>query len=117
MRRLTLSLLAMIPLGVSADPGSPPSCRDLSVDPETLSDNVSETSLAAFDDLEIDMPRETVLAKVGEPTFLCGSGLSYDVYRLDDGVEVWIGYLEGAARWAFVTGDYESEKRALFGER
>lgn len=62
------------------------------------------------------MERETVVEVVGVPTYLCGSGIAYDVYVLSDGKEVSIAYIDGKSAWAFVSGVEESERCLLFGE-
>ena len=46
----------------------------------------------AFGKLQIGMTQAAVLARVGPPDRATGSGLAIDVYQLQDGSSVWIGY-------------------------
>ena len=108
-------LAVSLALSATADTAQPPSCFDQSIDAEQLRKDVSKNSLKSFDSLEPGMARETVLGLVGAPTYLCGSGIAYDVYVLGDGREVWIAYSDGNSAWAFVSDIEGSEKSFLFG--
>jgi hypothetical protein len=102
LRRLFL-VLAIISLSASADSTSPPNCFDQSIEPSELRRNVSNASLKDFERLQAGMKREIVVEAVGDPTYLCGSGIAYDVYVLQNGREVWIAYPSGTTGWASIT--------------
>jgi hypothetical protein len=53
---------------------------------------VESDSLAKFRTLRGGMTIEKGRAIVGLPTRETGSGISIDVYQLQDGSEVWLGY-------------------------
>ncbi len=111
-----LILVALFPLSAIADAPQTPHCFDQSVGTEQLRKGVSETSFETFESLEPGMARETIVDLVGVPTYLCGSGIAYDVYVLGDGKEVSIAYIDGSSAWAFVSDDEDSERRLLFGK-
>ena len=109
-------LTILVALSAIADEAQPPHCFDHSLDSEHLTEDISATALETFERLEPGMARDIVLKLVGFPTFLCGSGLAYDVYVLSDGQRVWIAYLDGKASWGHLYSPDSKIPRILFGK-
>jgi hypothetical protein len=76
---------------------------------------VSVTPISDFRALTAGLTRESIISKVGKPSFGCGSGIPYDVYRLSDGREVWIAYVSGSAAWAKIVNNSAGTEETIFG--
>ncbi len=111
MKSRLLVLVAFVPLSAAPDLFQTPHCSDESADWEKSKREVSATDFEVFESLEPGMERKAVVDLVGNPTYLCGSGIRYDVYVLGDGKEVWIAYPYGKAAWAFLEDAEEPEGR------
>ncbi len=68
---------------------------------------------SVFKELKKGMSTEEVFLLVGEPTRHAGSGISYDVYQLENEKSVWIAWLEGKTAWAFFKRS-NGEKETIF---
>ena len=99
---------------VLADSPAPPHCFDQSIEASELKRNISNTSLKDFERLQAGMERESVIEFVGDPTYLCGSGIAYDVYVLHDGREIWIAYPRGTTGWTSVTNADGTKGAVIF---
>lgn len=115
MSRLAVLVIAAS-LVLTAGASEAQHCFDRSIDAEQLNRSISETSFETFRSLEPGMTRDAVRDLVGSPTYLCGSGMVYDVYVLGDGLKVSVAYIDGRTAWAFVSGGEKPGERVLFGE-
>ena len=111
-----LSTLLMAP-SIGAETTVPPHCFDEWADPVEIDKRQTDTPLEEFENLRPGMQREAVIERVGEPSFLCGSGLFYDVYVLPDQREIWVHYQAERTAWAIIVDAERKDQKPVFGVR
>jgi hypothetical protein len=85
--------LAIIALGIAGGCSTPKPSTTLPASTAPIAAAPLESdALAKFRTLRRGMSIEQGRAIVGLPTRETGSGISIDVYQLEDGSEVWLGY-------------------------
>ena len=114
INRILLSTWSLLAVSALAK-AEIPNCFDLDFDRGVLAEEARTFSLSEFDKLEVGRERNEVHKSVGPPSYLCGSGIPYDVYLLDDGREVWIAYQGAEIAWGHVLDPGTKERESIFG--
>ena len=75
---------------------------------------LSTDKLLKFYKIQKNMTSKEIFAIIGrKPSYVAGSGISYDVYVISADVSVWIAWVKGKTAWAFVKTKIEGEKDAV----
>ncbi len=75
-------------------------CMEPGFDIEAFAD-FAPIDIEKLKNLRVGQKEESVRRVLGQPIYVCGSGIQHDVYVLPDKGELWLSYENGSLHWGF----------------